>query len=211
MFRRSQFVLLAVAIILSVLVLPTASVFAASVTSPDIAVNGCTLTVSFDSTSPAISYNVTIYDDFVAVGSLTQSGAAGQTLSFVYTFTEIGTAVPGIGIYVYADGVQQYASDPFTAIDTNCVPGAGGCSLTDGSYQALLPLGAVLYWGPDESKLVQPYTTIPFGNVVTVIDNDNPGWYHILWACGEYYIKTTNVSPNPAKITKPFITPKSNK
>jgi hypothetical protein len=209
MFRRSQFLVIAVAMVLSLIALPTAQVFAASVTSPNVSVNGCDLTLSFDSTSSSTAYEVQIWDDGVQTDSDTQSGAPGQTLVFVFTVISFGSSAPGIGVYVYADNVLQYVADPFLGVPSNCVP--GNCTLTDGNYQALLPLGAVLYWGPDESKLVSPYTTIPFGNVVTIIDNDTAGWYHILWACEDYYIKAKNVSPNPAAVTKPFIAPKANK
>ncbi|MHB8626110.1 MAG: hypothetical protein ACYDBJ_04440 [Aggregatilineales bacterium] len=84
-------------------------------------------------------------------------------------------------------------------------PSALGCGLTDGGYQDALAVNTKLYWGAAVNQAVQPDTFIPAGQVVTVLDNSNPGWLHILWACNTYYIEVGGQTVNPATISKPYL------
>jgi hypothetical protein len=221
LFNRSVFLAVIATLVLGASVaLPQAAYAVGSPSKPDITGVGCTVTIVFQVPNeevPAIAaagipYTVDIWDDGVKVKTATQMGAPGDILTFQFTFTVIGPAAPGLGIDVIEDGTSVFYIDDYTGIDVSCVPGAvgPGCGLTDGAYQVLLPEGAQLFWGADKSKPVSPVTSIPRGNVVTVIDNSTAGWYKILWACGTYYIEAKDAYGNPAKITKPFISPKSN-
>jgi hypothetical protein len=79
------------------------------------------------------------------------------------------------------------------------------CGAPEGSFQGRVVKTAKLYWAPDISKAVVPETWAPVGGVVSVIDNNTPGWVHISIACKDYFIKTGLLVKNTDPYAKPFL------
>ncbi|MBX3066259.1 MAG: hypothetical protein KF726_24990 [Anaerolineae bacterium] len=79
----------------------------------------------------------------------------------------------------------------------------GACNTPDAGYQAVLTGSAILYWEP--GKPTEPNIAITGSNVVMVYSIDDDGWAKIKWACGVYYIKASLLAPNPATVSKPYL------
>lgn len=203
MKRRLFFVGL-VLVLLSAFALTGTSFAAGTPSNPVLTVLFCTLTVEFDAQSAGVAYNVQIWDDGQSLFSPTRtSAAAGETLRFLFDFSNIAIqqGAAGIGVYIYADGSFVFAADPYTDLDESCLAfqsNEPGCDLLAlpsqavvGSFVQTTPL----YWAPGEP--VQPALSMEAGKTAWVIGTDATGkWYKIAWACDFLWVPASSLGPN---------------
>lgn len=194
--------LTALVVLMVFMVVPLSAVRAGVGTpaNPILGTAGCTVTLSFDA-ALSVPYYIELFDDLTLIyQSGVVNATAGQPVSFAFTFPSIGKGIPGIGVYLYENGIFVYSNDPFTVIDQTCQP-----ACANGQYQGVTTAWTKLYWSTADNKAVVPDTFIEPNKRITVVDNEIPGWYKIAWSCKLYYIKTGTLQVNLEKSAKPFL------
>jgi len=188
---------------LTILLLTSVGAALASPTAPSISINGCSVTVSF-TTDQAGVHRVYIADDFTNVFDQTVNAAAGERLTFSYTFDEIGTVIPGVGIYIEVDGSPVYENDFFTGLSSPCNGDTAAAASTlcvshpAEATGALLVGTSLFYWDNDLEKYSQGRETLNPGDTVLVVGIDEAEeFYRVIFACGAYWVPVEVLAPNP--------------
>jgi hypothetical protein len=200
-----SWLLTAALVVVSVLILPEPAAALASETNPTITITDCALIVEYTVLEGA-THTISISNNGVEVFSDSRSGLSfGDSVTFI--FTPSAPVIPNkIGDFV----VRIFVNGAIEVYSNRTLPGvagcSGGCAVVEGGYQGQFIAPGQLHWSP--GKAVWPDTFIPVGQAATIIHNNVPGWYYIVWACGYYYVKTEVMMPNTSRITKPYLTPR---
>jgi hypothetical protein len=174
--------------------------------NPDYSVDGCTITITFTTISSESDYTFEVYSGRVLLYSETQFvGSSGETVTFTYTIpADSDPPVIGLVIELLQDGEPLATINDPDFDSSKCAGGTSDCSIDEGAYQGRLLATKQLFWAANEDSPVTPYTAIPVGKAVNIL-SEKEGWYKIQWACGYYYITTTDVSVNYDPIAKPYL------
>jgi len=199
MMRKYLLPVLTLVVMLSTALFGPLGLASAQEFSANVSSENCTVTVSFMSMDIG-TYTVEFWDDgdLVSEQFETVSGETPQLLVFTYTFTEIGDAYPGIGIYIYYSDSLLQKIDPYTDIDETC-SGAAGCPL-----QVALPkqavVGSFVSWADfyyEPGMLTAPLIGVPAGKTAWVAGLDASGeYYKVLWNCTWVWVQKGTMGPN---------------
>jgi hypothetical protein len=176
----------------------TDSLAAGSPTNPIITGGHCTVTIEFDAAA-LVPYQVVILDDNVVIFDETaQPAAVGETLIFVYTGTEVGTAAPGIGIYIYENGTSVFDVDPYTGIDGNCQQASCEASLPSGSVVVFFLSSTMSYWAPRLDATTGVILDLTSGSKSYWVlgQDESHSFYKIALACDYLWVPVEAMGPN---------------